>query len=83
MYVVVCSYPIDPNPAIAARVVYPQSGHSRPEKWPFFHIFPHFPKIEPLKTYFPHIGVQYIKLKLMKYPFMLKRNHYVLINRYV
>ena len=34
--------PIDPNPALATRVVFPQSGRSRPEKRQFFHIFPHF-----------------------------------------
>ena len=39
--------PIDPNPAISARVVLPQSGHIRPEKRPFFQRFPHFSKIEP------------------------------------
>ena len=74
--------PIDPNPAIAARAVFPQSGHSRPEKRPFFHIFPYFSKIEPSKKYLPHKGVQYIKLKTMKFPFKYKRNYFVLINRY-
>ena len=44
--------PLDPNPAIAACVVFPQSGHSRPEKQPFFHIFPHFSKIEPSQKYY-------------------------------
>ena len=73
--------PIGPNPAVAARAVFPQSGRSRPEKRPFFHIFPHFSKIEPSKKYLPHIGVQYIKLKLLKCWFRLK-NHIVLINRY-
>ena len=66
--------PIDPNPAVAARAVLPQSGRSRPEKRQFFHIFPHFSKIEPFKKYLPHTGVQYIKLKLMKCPFQYKRN---------
>ena len=42
--------PIDPNPAIAAHVVLPQPGHSRTEKRPFFHIFPHFPKKYPPKS---------------------------------
>ena len=74
--------PIDPKPAIAAHAVFPQSGHSRPEKRPFFHIFPHFSKIEPSKKYLPHIGVQYIELKLMKCPFEFKRNNFILINRY-
>ena len=36
--------PMDPNPAISAHAVFPQSGHIRPEKRPFFqkkiHIFP-------------------------------------------
>ena len=41
--------PIDPNPAISAHVVFPQSGHIRPEKRPFFQNFPHFSKIEPYK----------------------------------
>ena len=58
--------PIDPNPAISAHVVFPQSGHIRPEKQPFFQDFPHFSKIEPYKKYEPLIGVQYIILKLMK-----------------
>ena len=44
--------PIDPNPAIAAHAVFPQSGHSRPEKQPFSHIFPHFSKIEPIQKFF-------------------------------
>ena len=52
--------PLDPNPAVAARAVCPQSGRSRPEKRPFFHIFPHFSKIEQSKKVLPHIGVQYI-----------------------
>ena len=43
--------PIDPNPAISARVVFPQSGRSRPEKRPFFHIFPHFSKRVHTKKY--------------------------------
>ena len=72
--------PIDPNPAITANAVFPQSGHSRPEKRPFFHIFPHFSKIELFKRYLPHIGVQYIKLKLMKFSCKCKRNHFVFIN---
>ena len=29
-------YPLDPNPAISAHAVFPQSGHIRPEKRPFF-----------------------------------------------
>ena len=33
---------IDPNPAIAAHAVFPQSSHSRPEKRPFFYNFPFF-----------------------------------------
>ena len=41
--------PIDPNPAISARAVFPQSGHIRPEKRPFFQKFPHFSKIESYK----------------------------------
>ena len=41
--------PIDPNPAISAHAVFPQSGHIRPEKRTFFHIFPHFSKLEPNK----------------------------------
>ena len=35
--------PMDPNPAISAHAVFPQSGHIRPEKGRFsenFHIFP-------------------------------------------
>ena len=28
--------PIDPNPAISGHAVFPQSGHIRPEKRPFF-----------------------------------------------
>ena len=42
---------LDPNPAVATRVVFPQSGRSRPEKRPFFHIFPHFSKKEQSKNY--------------------------------
>ena len=73
--------PLDPNPAVAARAVLPQSGRSRPEKRPFFHIFPHFSKIEHPKKYLPHIGVQYIELKPMKFHIEYKRNHFVLIKR--
>ena len=58
--------PIDPNPAISARAVFPQSGHVRPEKRPFFQRFPHFSKIEPQKKYKPLIGFQYIILKPTK-----------------
>ena len=76
--------PIDPNPAVAARVVFPQSGRSRPEKRPFFfHIFPHFSKIEPPKKYLPLIGVSYIKLKLMKCPFGYKENYSILMYSYM
>ena len=39
--------PIDPNPAVNARVVLPQSGHSCQEKRTFFQKFPHVSKIEP------------------------------------
>ena len=73
---------LDPNPAAAARAVCPQSGRSRPEKRPFFHIFPHFSKIEQSKRFLPHIGVQYIKLKPMKFQIKCKRNRFVLIRRY-
>ena len=38
--IVILINPIDPNLAVAARVVCPQSGRSPPEKRPFFHIFP-------------------------------------------
>ena len=55
--------PIDPNPAISARALFPQSGHIRPEKRPFFQKFPHYSRIEPYKKYEPLIGVKYIKLK--------------------
>ena len=63
--------PIDPNP-----VVYPQSGRS-PEKWQFYHIFPHFSKREPSKS--KKYRVQYIKLKTTKCCFKYKRNDSVLI----
>ena len=43
--------PLDPNPAISAHAVFPQSGHIRPEKRPFFQDFPHFSKLEPAKKY--------------------------------
>ena len=36
--------PIDPNPAISAHAVFPQSGHISPEKQPIFPIFHIFPK---------------------------------------
>ena len=58
--------PIDPNPAISARAVFPQSGHIRPEKRLFFRKFPHFSKIQPFKKYEPLIEVQYVILKPMK-----------------
>ena len=75
--------PIDLNPAVAARVVLPQSGRSRPEERLFFHIFPHFSKIEPPKKYLPPIGVSYIKLKLIKMPFRIQRKLFHLINSYI
>ena len=43
--------PIDPNPAISAHVVFPQSGQIRPEKRPFFQKIPHFSKREHTKMY--------------------------------
>ena len=48
-YVKTTLNPIDPNPAISARAVFPQSGRIRPEKRPFFQNFPHFSKIQPTK----------------------------------
>ena len=75
--------PIDPNPAISARVVFPQSGHISPEKQPFFQNFQYFSKIEPYKKYEPLIGVQYIILKPMKSSVLCKRNNLVFINKYV
>ena len=39
--------PLDPNPSISARVVFPQSGHIRPEKRPFFKKNPDFSKLGP------------------------------------
>ena len=56
---------MDPNPAIFARVVFPQSGHISPEKLPIFRNFRHFSEIEPYKKFEPLIGVQYIILKPM------------------
>ena len=73
--------PIDPNPAISAHAVFPQSGHIRPEKRPFFKNIPHFSKIKPCKKYEPLIGVQYIKLKLTENSITRKRNNLVLINQ--
>ena len=72
--------PIDPNPAISAHAVFPQSGHIRPEKRPFFQKFPHFSKIKPYKRYETLIGFQYIKLKLTEIPIKCKRNILVLMN---
>ena len=43
--------PIDPNPAISAHVVFPQSGHIRPKKRPFLKKCPHFSNLEPYKKY--------------------------------
>ena len=73
--------PIDPNPAISAHAVFLQSGHIRPEKWPFFQKCPHFSKIKPCKKYEPLIGVQYIKLKLTVNSITRKRNNLVFINQ--
>ena len=72
--------PIDPNPAISAHAVFPQSGHIRPEKRPFFQKFPYFSRIEPYKKYEPVTGVQYIKLKPMRSSIKYKRNYFVLTN---
>ena len=58
--------PIDPNPAIAACAVFSQSGHSRPEKQLFFHIFPNLSKRVHSKKYWLHIAFQYVKLKPME-----------------
>ena len=33
---------MDPNPALSAHAVFPQSIHIRPEKQPFFKELPHF-----------------------------------------
>ena len=52
------------------------SGRS-PEKWQFYHIFPHFSKREPSKS--KKYRVQYIKLKTTKCCFKYKRNDSVLI----
>ena len=41
--------PLDPNLAISAHAVFPQSGYIRPEKRPFFRKFPHFSKLELTK----------------------------------
>ena len=41
---------MDPNPAISAHAVFPQSGHIRLEKRPFFKKNPHFSKLEPTKN---------------------------------
>ena len=48
--------PIDPNPAISTRAVFPQSGRIRPEKRAFLKKNPHFSKLEPIKNYEPLIG---------------------------
>ena len=68
---------MDPNPAKSAHVVYPQSGHIRPEKRPFFQKFPHFSKLESIKNKEPLIVVQYIKLKPLKIHMKCKRDHLV------
>ena len=71
------SYPVYPNPVVSAPVRYSQFGRIRPEKRPFFHIFPHFSQIEPIKKKDPPIEVQYIKLKPMKSFVKCKRKHLV------
>ena len=72
---------MDSNPAISAHAVFPQSGHIRPEKRPFFRNFPHFSKLESTRIQEPVIGVQYIKLKPME--IKCTRNYVVLIYIYV
>ena len=72
--------PLDPNPAISAHAVFPQSGHIRPEKQPFFQNFPHFSRLEPAKKYYPHTGFQYIKLKPVQFPVKHKGNDFVVID---
>ena len=64
--------PLDPNLAISAHAVFPPSGHIRPEKQLFFQDFPHFSKLESVKMYYPLTGLQYIKLKPVKFPLNAK-----------
>ena len=62
--------PIDPNPAIAAHAVFSQSGHSRMEKQPFFHIFP---KENPPKEITAHrVPIYQIKAHKMVIPMQKK-----------
>ena len=58
--------PIDPNPAISAHVVYPQSGHIRPEKRPFFRNFQHFFQIRTINKVLTAYKVPIYQIKAHK-----------------
>ena len=64
--------PIDPNPAISARAVFSNPAISAWKNNRFFHIFPNFPK-ENLPESIYRIYVQFIKLKLMKFPILMQK----------
>ena len=66
-------YPIDTNPAIAAHAVFPQSGRSRPEKRPFFHIFPHyFSQYTTLQKEFTAYRCPIYHIEANEIPFQMK-----------
>ena len=75
-------HPMDPNSAISAHAVFPQSGHICPEKRPFFPKMSTFSKLEPTQNEEPLIGVQNIKLKPMEILIKCTSNHVILMNRY-
>ena len=65
--------PLDPNPAISAHAVFPQSGHIRPEKRPFFQNFPQFFQIRTSKKVLTeHRGAIY-QIKASKSPCKTQR----------
>ena len=57
---------MDPNPAKSAHVVYPQSGHIRPEKRPFFQIRTH----KKIRT--AHSGPIY-QIKAIENPYQMQK----------
>ena len=51
---------IDPNTAISASAVFPQSGRISPEKRPIFRYFSIFSQREHTRNYQPHIDIKYV-----------------------
>ena len=68
--------PLDPNPAVSARAVFPQSGRSRPEKRPFFSYFSTFFQKRTIQKVFTAYISPIYQIKAHEIPCLMQKKSF-------